>query len=255
MLSYLSSFVYTDNVTKMTNRLKNDIDHINVDKFIKMLKDTDSVIAGSYPLQVYHNETWEGSDIDIFTTSTKMKEYMDKKFGIGVSLKSEGSYYNEITKSANNKNYNEITKSANNKNYNEINKSGNNKNYNEITKNGNNKNYNEITKSTNTKYLISELINYNTPKIKVQLIIVTNIEKISDITQNFDFDFCKTTFDGEEFNITDEGKNKIGNYVQTEEPSVLRYFRLIKYEKRGFTVLNRDKFNHTELVKLYKRNL
>lgn len=211
MIAYLASFVYTDNVTKMTNRLKNDIDNINVSEFIKMLKYTDSVIAGSYPLQVYHDETWKGSDIDIFTTSTEMKEYMDKKFKNGVSLKRENIYYDEIKRGKNNY---------------------------------------DITMSR-----ISEVIDYNTPKINIQLIMVENIEKIIDITQNFDFDFCKTTFDGEEFNITDEGKNKIGNYSLKDSKTVLGYFRLIKYEKRGFTVLNRDKFNHNEIVKLYKRNL
>jgi hypothetical protein len=55
-----------------------------VEVFIKMLKDTGSVIAGSYPLQVYHNEKWEGSDIDIFTTSTKMKAYMNLTFENGL---------------------------------------------------------------------------------------------------------------------------------------------------------------------------
>jgi hypothetical protein len=222
MFAYISSFVYTDNVTKMTKRLKNDMDHINVDEFIKTLKNTDSIIAGSYPLQVYHDETWEGSDIDIFTANTVMKEYMDKNFERNITLKSNN--YDKFIKSSNNKNYDKFIKSSNNKNY------------------------------EHSKYIISELIEYNTSTIKIQLIIIKNIKKITHIVRNFDFDFCKTTFDGKEFNITDEGKNKVGNCSSKEAPCVLRYFRLIKYESRGFTVLNRDKFNHNEIVKLYKEN-
>jgi hypothetical protein len=235
MFAYISSFVYTDNVTKMTNRLKNDMDHINVDEFNKTLKNTDSIIAGSYPLQVYHDEIWEGSDIDIFTANTAMKEYMDKNFKRDITLKSNN--YDKLIKSSNNKNYDKLIKSSNNKNYDKLIKSSN-----------NNKN------NDNSKYIISELIEYNTSTIKIQLIIIKNIKNIKNILRNFDFDFCKTTFDGKEFNITDEGKNKVGNYSLKEAPCVLRYFRLIKYESRGFTILNRDKFNHNEIVKLYKEN-
>jgi hypothetical protein len=86
------------------------------------------------------------------------------------------------------------------------------------------------------------LIEYNTQHIKVQLIILENIPKTMNILNKFDFDFCKVTFDGTEFTISDEAKNKKGNYVLPFVPSMLVHFRLIKYEKRGFSVLNRDKF-------------
>ena len=186
MFSYITSFVYDSNVTKMKNRLQKDLGYVKVDEFIEMLKSTNSIIAGSYPLQVYHGETWKCSDIDIFTTSEKMRDYIKKQFKDEKIIEQKNNTYS----------------------------------------------YTNFTHSVVTEY--------NSPSIKVQLITLKNYSKAMDILNNFDFNFCKATFDGTEFTISDEAMLKEGKFDLTRVPSFKSYYRLIKYEKRGFTVSNRE---------------
>jgi len=77
-----------NDVTKMNKRLAQDLgDKINVDEFNTQLKKTGSIIAGSYPLQVFHNLTWMWSDIDIFTNNLAMLYYLEQHLGRSTILK------------------------------------------------------------------------------------------------------------------------------------------------------------------------
>ena len=61
-----------------------------------MLKETNSIVAGSFPLQIYLNETWNSSDMDIFTHDRSVLSF----FGIDpedTNNKNEiGRTYNSI---------------------------------------------------------------------------------------------------------------------------------------------------------------
>jgi hypothetical protein len=82
MLSYFSSWIFTDKHILFKNRLEKRLHDtgINTDSFFKELEDSNSIIAGSFPLQVYLQENWDGSDVDIFTTNDNMQKYLSKHF-------------------------------------------------------------------------------------------------------------------------------------------------------------------------------
>ena len=76
----------------MRRNLASDLCEVDIEEFIKMLKETNSIIAGSYPMAVCVGRTFNPSDIDIFTKGDKMREYLDEIFE-EKSSKEHETYY------------------------------------------------------------------------------------------------------------------------------------------------------------------
>lgn len=98
MFSYFGSYIYGENndahVVSLKKRMQQDLgDDFKVDEFCTELKKSKAVIAGSYPLQVYHSKTWAGSDIDIFATDIEtLLPLLEKYYGKAVSIRKKEPY-------------------------------------------------------------------------------------------------------------------------------------------------------------------
>lgn len=94
--------------------------------------------------------------------------------------------------------------------------------------------------------------------LKIQIIVVkNNISPENFIKKNFDFDFCKCTYDGMKFNVL-ENPNIIGKSGKICDEYMIKCFkekdiysiyrisktaeRIIKYIKRGYDITNYDVF-------------
>ena len=196
MLSYLSSWIYTDKNDdfrhKLTKRLNKQA--INTADLLTKLEETNSIIAGSYPLQTILNEEWESSDLDIFTGNKSMLKYFDQ-FYTPYLLTDEKDKY---------------------------------------------------------KYTYeSKVVEYKTPtNFKIQVIYSDKFALTSDniavkdkVFKHFDFDFCKVGFDGKTLYVANPKAVKDRKITYDFSKLTMKtYERLLKYEKRGFTLTNRDEF-------------
>lgn len=191
---------------KLSKRLKSEgIDDVEL---FEKLKETRSFISGGFALQVYLGEKWQDSDLDIFTDNNNINHYLRKKYKSYNLPERDFDYYDLFTID-----YREYQEKY--KLYISNYKSPSNLNIQVIRKGG------ESLLPTPTK------------------------ELIETIHSEFDFDFCKVAFDGENLYI-DKPKsliNRIG-YVNSKylhkpiTPTLLS--RIQKYSKRGFTIIQTE---------------
>lgn len=187
----------------LKNRLKNDRVK-DVDELFEMLLKTNSVIAGSYPLQVYLGEKWNKSDLDIFTFSEEMIKYLEEKYGNGVNITIK--YLSKKHKNSKYKYFSEQGK-------------------------------------------LDKVIEFKTETdFKVQVIrymdLIEDVNVVDYTFDRFDFNFCKVGFDGKELHIFDKNSviNKMTNYDLNHKLTPKTLERLLKYEKRGFVLINKQDF-------------
>lgn len=94
-------------------------------------------------------------------------------------------------------------------------------------------------------YTAERICEYITPTgFKIQVMWSTGYEKKAvDYLDKFDFEFCKIGYDGKDLSIVgyDAIQNKYSNFdFEKRTPTGTTYKRLIKYEKRGFHITNKN---------------
>lgn len=222
------------------NRLT-DVGINNTNKFIDILKNTNSIIAGSLILQVILYEQWENSDMDIFTfNSDKVINQIIKIMPIEqykiVEL-SKG-YYGEDDITTNDLT-NMIKKQVNST-----------KSRLKLYRN---------KKLDKGPIKIGHVKTMNYDGIKIQIICLNRLTNNIDILDSeqqlnllkkfvydtFDFDFCKNIYDGTNLYIYDKSSiiNKCTSISNIQVPTTT-LARIVKYSKRGFTILDVDKYHH-----------
>lgn len=193
MFKYLSSWISTPDENaifskKLVKRLTKEA--VNCPDLFKKLKETESVIAGSLPLQIVLGETWVDSDLDIFCKNQEMLLYFNQFYKAYPISEADSKRYNVV---------------------------------------------------------FDQVVEYHTPTgFKIQVIWSKSLKEIvKDTLDRFDFDFCKVAFDGDKFHIAVPEAVKSRSCTFNYNPhstSIKNYHRLIKYEKRGFIVSNREEF-------------
>lgn len=91
---------------------------------------------------------------------------------------------------------------------------------------------------------------YSSQNITIQIMIVNdNISPCQFVNTWFDLSFCEVIFDGKFLKYEDRVLNKLGSinskYLNGEYQTwnYIYYDRILKYEKRGFTINNKDDYN------------
>jgi hypothetical protein len=204
---------------KFTNKLTS-LGVTNPHKFMDVIKDSNSVISGSMILQILLDEEWDGSDIDIYTISYEKlidellriepidKALINNDIPIGYLTEEELVIRDQCRAIKN--------KASSFYKY-------------------ENKNPIKLGKISTFNY---------SDKLKIQIIEIQD-ENILDFSEymnkyvcrTYDFDFCKNMYDG--FNVFIHDRKSILNKtcdLKNIQLPTCRLERIIKYNKRGFTI-------------------
>ena len=102
-------------------------------------------------------------------------------------------------------------------------------------------------KKTGYCLLFDQVVEYKTPTgFRIQVIYSKSLKSVTrDVFKRFDLDFCKVGFDGRQLLVdvpeSIESRSCVYNYNKYAA-DLKNYERMLKYEKRGFGVNNREEF-------------
>ena len=219
---------------KMIEKLKGRVK--DPERFCKLMKKYNIVMAGSFPLQVLLEEDWKDSDIDLYLISKDVKEEMISNFKIASILSN-----NNLEIILDNKIIKKLFVKIEGKRF---------------TKHG-------VIHASEFIYALgndlhgftSETKHYTAgdilrvgnyydssvdKKMNIQIIHLDpkKCSSVKSFVEKFDLDFCKVMFDGEKFTILHPESviNRISKYNKEDDWQDRKDKRVAHYRARGFTI-------------------
>ena len=195
-------------MNKITERL-NKLG-FNAHDFCYMLRETKTIMAGSFPLQCILDKNFEESDIDLYCH----KDILDRYPAFGQWL-----YFN--------------------------------------TKGCQRPSKRDYPAYVTIKHLIY-MVEYHTPLINIQIMIVDDDIDLKDFVEEyFDLSFCKVVCDGNNVTVSDKQtfdyKGTLNTKYLSSDFDAYDYvfYRMQKYERRGFTITNKNDYKRGPRSNLY----